>query len=270
MAIPSGLPPAVELSAIVAPQETPSAEQVVPIEPTWALEMEPLPQIVDSITTQLDAKTMNAALFGLPPVEVSLPTATPTEPSSYSHVALGAAIPDEVLLVEEAPALQVPEPIVQETIAHQAPETPADQTPASSYLASADMAKLLQELAERLPPSKPIEPLALPTLHASVQQEPTTPAVELPPEAVASIPPEIPAPVGSVEPTPDSQLVSAVSLFAKLAQAATPNDPTPTEDATDEPKVPEAVPKTRPRPLITVSKSTAAEPARKNWLTWWK
>ncbi|MBL9117396.1 MAG: hypothetical protein JNJ83_20480 [Verrucomicrobiaceae bacterium] len=249
------------------------------VEPTWALEMEPLPQIVDSITTQLDAKTMNATMFGLPPVEVEMPKTAPFEPAAYSPNAVGADIPDEVILTEEPSELRPVEPLFAQAAPLPPPQPPVEPV-GNSFLASSDMAKLLQELAERIPPNKPIEPMALPTLHNLLVEPEPTPPVSLP-EPVQSAPVSLPEPVNPIHlptetPAPEHQLVSAVSLFAKLAQSPPQAEApsiatTPVADEVQhETKPLPTGPGFKPRPLITVSKSTAAEPARKNWLTWWK
>jgi hypothetical protein len=240
--------------------------------PGWVLALDPLPQIVDHATRPTNTSLV-PDVFGKvdEPTLPKLPSVTlnNVEPPPSSKSLPPFELPAKG--IESAP-----EPVMQ----------PAAIQP-TPFLASADVAKLLQNLAERLPPTRTIDPLVVPSLRDLRAEAPTViqSAEELSPLAKViqtlsptsdAAPASAAPPADVVIPTPASQpeavtvdAVSAVSLFSKLASAV--ETETPTGEATNDPLQSSPLPpRTRQRPMITVGKNSPSDQSRKNWLTWWK
>lgn len=246
----------------------------------WLLAVEPLPVLLEKEPRQIHEGLVNSGLLGssLDPVPEAF--SVPPSTSSAPTIALGGDIPDSI-------DIDLPPPTAATEITPQAKM----EKPASGPLTSDRLAELLKALAgTSLPEPAPFVALVspLPEPVAPAAFEPVAPVLEpavTPQAVIAKL--SLPAlpPVATVEPASASKpptpepasipLVSAAALFANLAQK-NPSGPLPSVDVNP----PEAVdllppqtantirPKLRPRPIVTIAHPN--NPARKNWLTWWK
>lgn len=239
----------------------------------WLLSVEPLPVLLEKEPRELHDELINSGLLGcsLEP----LPEA-PSLPLSYiPPLATGGDIPDAIEIHLEAPVA---------ASALDLPEAPKSDS-ASGPLTSDRLAELLKALAgTRAAPSAQVSSTPL----ASVPESPATAPVWLPQETevVASdsrpqsapLSEPVPAPIVPALETQDADpepVISAAALFANLAGNREPDAP-----SAPMPELPENVevmpvtvahtirPKLRPRPIVTSAHPN--NPARKNWLTWWK
>ena len=241
------------------------------------------------------------AITDTSPAEAEIDEVTDAEVASYiPPLAAGGDIPDAISFEPEnevavTPITPVAEPVVEATETPDEPEVEAPETAvgkadsppesAGVPLPSSHIAKLLKELAERLPPVSPqgqeaakisLSELNAPTPAVAVAAVPATPEEKEVSSTKHTVEEPTPAvPVVSLPPKrEETDIVSAAKLFADLKPV---HEPVEAEKPKDEALPPDDLakstgpfsPKTKPRPMITIPPATS-NPQRKNWLAWWK
>ncbi len=224
-------------------------------QPSWALAMEPLPAMLDAVTSDLNRSLAESGgLSAVSPARIEVPV-----PVVAGVTASEAAAKPEI---EPSPAL---------------PEAAPAQPPGPPQFPNADLTELLKQLASQLPAAPRPAPVQNRPEVASLSAV-LPPAMEvLDPVAAAE---QVEAPVEAPQPSvaaPESPpavrtapAVSAADLFANLAPKPNADDAggDPFAVFTRKPNTDSLVPKNGPRPMIFVNSGTS--PMRKNWLAWWK